>query len=153
MQKLINTERKFFEIPYLLGETDGNQWIFRGSTASHEVRWKKFGDVMLSLIDEGKSNSIPQEVKWMVGYLKAIDDFKRHRLDRTEFRPTISSDGEFKSAIVAHVKKIADIRHKAVYQNLSYDVFTYAALRSKQDIGEFIEARMKFIREFAWGLL
>jgi hypothetical protein len=151
-KEIFESKKRYFEIPVLVGETDGTNWSFTKSSLSHELRWQKFGAFLIWLLDNEGGADIPIEIKRLYGYLKAIDEYKRHRLEQMEFKIELSSNGAFKSAIGSYGGKIASIRHEAVYQNRAYDVFAYAALTAGQDIASFIEARMTFVRGFALGL-
>jgi hypothetical protein len=147
-KEIFESKRKYFELPVIVGETDGVNWLFTKSSLSHDVRWQKFGELLIWLIDHGKATDIPNDVKRLYAYLKAIDDYKKHRLEQMEFKIEFSGDGAFKSAIGSYTGKIASIRHEAVYQNRAYDVFAYAAMRAGEGTASFIEARISFVSSF-----
>lgn len=150
-KEVLESKKRYFELPVIIGETDGVNWCFAPSNLSHELRWQKFGNFLIWLLDNGRAIDIPIEVRRLYGYLKAIDEYKRRRLEQMEFKIELSN-GAFKSAISSCGGKIASIRHEAVYQNRAYDVFAYAALRAGQAIDSFMEARMTFVRGFTLGL-
>jgi hypothetical protein len=150
--EVISFRRKYFEIPFVLGETDRTTWKFSRATASHELRWEKFGEFLIALIGRRKSSEIPIEVRKMYGYLRMVDEFRRHRFEDKVFTDKIEGDGAMKSAISKYGRSIAEIRHKAVYQNQSYDLLTYYALQTKQDLKDFVKVRIDAVKGFAMGL-
>jgi len=151
-KELLELVHRHFEIPFLRGETDGLGWSFQSALPSHETRWIDFGKLLIALIDSKKSNEIPDEVRDMYGYLKAVADFKAHRLEWRYFSVKLRNEGQFKSAIMTHGKDIADIRHRAVYQNQTYDVFSYTMLEQGRKVDEFTNASRKFVKRFALAL-
>jgi hypothetical protein len=152
LKEIMETKRRYFELPIILAENNGGTWSFRPTNLSHEIRWDKFGMFLISLVEAGKSKEIPDDVKRLYGYLKAIDDYKKHRLEWREFKIDLPTNGSLMSAIASYGKGIAEIRHQAVYQNRSYDVFAYAALSSNAQMEEFTKARMTFVRKFTYAL-
>ena len=151
-KEVLESKKRYFEIAVILGETDGGNWLFTTSSLSHDLRWQKFGRLLIWLLDNGRGTDIPTDVKRLYAYLKAIDDYKKHRLEQMEFKIAFSGDGAFKSAIGSYGGKIASIRHEAVYQNRAYDVFAYAAMRTGEGTESFIKARMTFVRNFTVAL-
>lgn len=143
---------KRFEIPFLRGETDGVRWSFKSALPSHEARWSDFGKLLVSLIDSKKSGEIPKEVRDIYGYLKAVADFRAHRLEWRQFLVKFRNEGQFKSAILNFGKDIANIRHRAVYQNQTYDVFSYTMLEQGRKVDEFTNASRKFVKRFALSM-
>jgi hypothetical protein len=151
-KELLQISRKYFEIPFLRAETNGSGWEYKRAAPSHEARWDDFGKLLIALIDSKKSREIPDEVRSMYGYLKAIADFKAHRLDWTYFSVKLRNEGQFKSAILRHGKDIADMRHRAVYQNQTYDLFSYAMLEQGRKVDEFTNVSRKFVKRFALAM-
>ena len=149
---LLEVVQRHFEIPFLRAETDGARWTFSSAPPSHEARWSDFGKLLIALIDSKKSEEIPDGVRDMYGYLKAVADFRAHRLDWRYFSVKFRNEGQFKSAILRHGKDLADIRHRAVYQNQTYDVFSYAMLEQGRKVDEFTNVSRKFVRKFALAL-
>lgn len=88
----------------------------------------------------------------MYGYLKAVADFKAHRLDWKYFSVELRNEGQFKSVISRHGKDIAEIRHRAVYQNQTYDLFSYAMLEQGRKVDEFTNVSRKFVKRFALAM-
>ena len=53
---------------------------------------------------------------------------------------------------MGHGKDLADIRHRAVYQNQTYDVFSYAMLEQGRKVDEFTNVSRKFVKRFALAM-
>ena len=151
-KELIELAERYFEIPFLRGESDGASWSFRRTGPSHESRWMDFEKLVVALIDSGISHEIPDPVRNMYGYLKAIAEFRTHRLEWEYFSTQFPNEGRFKAAVLAHGSDIAAIRHRAVYQNQSYDVFSYAMLEQGRRVEEFTNATEEFVRRFALAM-
>jgi hypothetical protein len=147
--ELLEIVEKHFEVPFLRAETDGAGWNFRASRRSHEVRWSDFGKFLIALINNNKSKEIPDGIRDIYGYLKAVADFGAHRFEWREFSVKLRNNGQFKSAILTHGKDIANIRHRAVYQNQTYDVFSYTMLEQGRKADEFTNVSRKFVKRFA----
>jgi hypothetical protein len=150
--ELLEIVEKHFEKPFLRAETDGAGWSFRSTLPSHEARWSDFGKFLIALINNKKSKEIPDEVRDIYGYLKAVADFKAHQFEWREFSIKLRNDGQFKSAILTHGKDIANIRHRAVYQNQTYDVFSYTMLQQGRKVDEFTNVSRKFVKRFALAM-
>jgi hypothetical protein len=148
-KELLEIVQKHFEIPFIRGETQGTGWSFAPTSSSHESRWNDFGKLLVSLIDSKRSKEIPDGVRGVYGYLKGVADFRAHRLEKREFSFELRNDGQFKSAITTHGKEIANIRHRAVYQNKTYDAFSYTMLRQGRKADEFTNVSRKFVKTFA----
>ena len=151
-KELLELVDRHFEIPFLRGETDGLSWSFQSALPSHETRWIDFGKLLIALIDSKKSKEIPSEIRDLYGYLKAVSDFRAHRFEWMDFTVKFQSEGQFKSAIAAHGKGIANIRHRAVYQNQTYDSFSYAMLEQGRKVDEFTNAGKQFVKRFALAM-
>lgn len=146
----IKSEKRYLEIPCIMAETTGSsKWIFSISNLSNEVRWERFADLVGAMIELGPSSQIPIAVKNLYGYLKAISDYKQHRFDWKEFRVKIPTDAALKTTVMAYSREIPQMRHEAIYENRSYDVFAYAAEENKQDVQKMLDTRLSFIRAFA----
>jgi len=150
--ELLELVQKHFETPFLRAETEGAGWSFRRALASHEARWNDFGKLLIALINSRKSKEIPDEVRDIYGYLKAVADFKAHRLEWRELSIKFRNDGQFKSAILTHGKDIANIRHRAIYQNQTYDVFSYTMLQQGRKVDEFSNASREFVKSFSLAM-
>lgn len=151
-KELLEVVARHFEIPFIRGETSGAGWSFEPASPSHEARWNDFGKLLISIINNKGSEQIPGGIRDMYGYLKAISDFKAHRLDWRSFTIKFKSEGQFKSAISAHGKDLASIRHRAVYQNQTYDVFSYAMLEQGRMVDQFTNVGRKFVKKFAMSV-
>ena len=64
----------------------------------------------------------------------------------------MKSQGQFKSVILAHGKDIAGLRHRAVYQNQTYDVFSYTMLLQGRKVDKFTNASRQFVKTFALAM-
>ena len=148
-KELLEIVERHFELPFIRGETRGAGWSFERASPSHEKRWNDFGRLLISIINNGESEQIPDGISRMYGYLKMISDYKAHRLDWSSFTVEFKSEGQFKSAISAHGKALANMRHRAVYQNQTYDVFSYAMLQQSRMVDDFANSGRKFMKSFA----
>jgi hypothetical protein len=146
---LLEVVERHFEFPFIRGETRGARWSFDRASVSHEARWNDFGRLLISMIKNGESERIPPDIRRMYGYLKMISDYKAHMLDWRLFTVEFKSDGQFMSAISAHGKDLANMRHRAVYQSQTYDVFSYAMLRQGRIVDDFANSGRKFMKSFA----
>jgi hypothetical protein len=146
---LLESVQKQFEVPFVRGETCGAGWSFEKTSPSHERRWSDFGKLIVAMIDKGESEKISDGIRRMYGYLKMISDLRAHRYDWSTFTVEFKSEGQFKSAILSHGRDLANVRHRAVYQNQTYDVFSYAMLERGQAVDDFTDGGRKFVKGFA----
>jgi hypothetical protein len=62
-KEILESKRKYFEIAVIVGDTDGVNWVFTQSNLSHDLRWQKFGEFLIWLLENGKATDIPSDVK------------------------------------------------------------------------------------------